>query len=179
MSNRQLMNCIAALFLLVGMHCAQAQVVYTATLSGASEVPPTSTTGTGTVTVTYSPATSTMIVSTTFSGLVGTTTAAHIHCCTTSAGAGTAAVATQVPSFAGFPLGVNAGTYATTFDMTLATSYNPSFVTASGSVAAALTRLLQGMGNGTAYFNIHTIPFPGGEIRGNLLEPPLFRNGFE
>lgn len=179
MFNRQLMICVGALLLLAGVHCAHAQVVYTTTLSGAAEVPPTSATGTGTVTVTYSPATSTMIVSTTFSGLVGTTTAAHIHCCTTTAGAGTAAIATQVPSFAGFPLGVNAGTYANTFDMTLSSSYNASFVTASGSVAAALNRLLQGMGNGTAYFDLHTIPFPGGEIRGNLLEPPLFRNGFE
>lgn len=179
MSNRRFITGIAAVSLLAGMHCAHAQVIYTTSLSGAAEVPPTTTTGTGSATVTYSPSTSTMIVSTTFSGLVGMTTSAHIHCCTTIAGVGNAAIATQTPSFAGFPLGVNAGTYASTFDMTLASSYNPSFVTASGSVAAALNRLLQGMGNGTAYFDIHSIPFPGGEIRGNLLEPPLFRDGFE
>lgn len=120
-----------------------------------------------------------MLVSASFTGLGGTSSASHIHCCTTAAGTGSAGVATQLPSFSGFPLGVNSGTYANTFDMTLASNYSAAFVTASGSVALALDRLLKGMGNGTAYFNIHSIWFPGGEIRGNLFEPGIFRSGFD
>ncbi|WP_348060317.1 CHRD domain-containing protein [Dokdonella sp.] len=173
------MSSIAALCLLACTSRADAQVIYTAILSGAAEVPPNSTTGTGSATITYFPETSMMIVSMNFTGLASGTTSAHIHCCTMNAGAENTAVATGVPSFAGFPAGVTAGTYANTFDMSLASNYNPSFVTSSGSVAAALGRLLEGMGNGTAYIDIHTIPFPGGEIRGNLVEQPIFRSGFE
>lgn len=179
MSNRRFMYGMAALCLLAGTPRAFAQAVYTATLSGSAEIPPASTAGTGSATLTYFPDTSSMIVSTNFAGLASGTTVAHIHCCTTIAGAENAGVATQVPSFAGFPAGVSAGTYANTFDMSLASSYNPSFVTASGSVAAALNRLLQGMGNGMAYIDIHSVAFPGGEIRGNLVEQAVFRSGFE
>lgn len=179
MSNRRFMYGIAALWLLAGTPPTFAQVVYTATLSGAAEIPPTSTTGTGSATLTYFPDTSMMIISTNFAGLTIGTTAAHIHCCTMIPSADNAGIATQVPSFAGFPTGVSAGTYANTFDMSLPNSYNPSFVSSSGSLAAALDRLLQGMGNGTAYIDIHSIPFPGGEIRGNLVEQAVFRNGFE
>jgi hypothetical protein len=41
-------------------------------------------------------------------------------------------VATTLPTFAGFPLGVTSGTYINTLDLTLASSYNPAFVTANG-----------------------------------------------
>lgn len=172
-------NFIVAMCIVAFTPCALAQVVYTASLSGAAEIPPNASTAIGTATITYSPGASTMIVSTSFSGLTGTTSVAHIHCCTPVAGTSNAGVATQTPTFAGFPAGVSAGTYANTFDMTVASSYNASFVTASGSVEQALVRLLEGMGNGTAYFNIHSTVFPGGEIRGNLVEQAIFRNGFD
>ena len=120
-----------------------------------------------------------MTVSTSFLGLSAPLTAAHIHCCTIGVGTTNAGVASQTPSFPGFPAGVSAGTYEQTFDMTLASSFNAAFVSASGSVAAALQRLLDGMGNGTAYFNIHSAAFPGGEVRGNLVEQGIFRNGFD
>lgn len=170
---------MAAICLLSVTPYAFAQVVYTATLSGAAEIPPNASTATGTATVTYSPATSSMVVSTSFSGVISTTTVAHIHCCTLVAGTTNAGVATQTPSFAGFPGGVSAAMYTNTFDMTLASSYNASFVTASGGLPQALDRLLAGMGNGTAYFNLHSVAFAGGEIRGNLIEQAVFRNGFE
>ena len=63
-----------------------------------------------------------------FSGLVGTTTAPHIHCCTASPLSGNAGVATLTPTFTGFPLGVTSGTY----HLTLSPSWNPAFVTAHG-----------------------------------------------
>ncbi len=110
-----------------------------------------------------------MRVQASFSGLLGNTTASHIHAATTVPGAGTAGVATQTPSFSGFPLGVTAGSMDTTFDMTLASSYNPAYVTANGGTpASAFTALRAAIANGQAYLNIHTASFPGGEIRGFL-----------
>lgn len=152
-----------------------AQVVYTTTLSGVAAVPPNASTAVGAATITYVPATSMMTVSMSFSGLSGIATAAHIHCCTST----TTNVAVATPSFTGFPTGATSGTYQHTFDMTLASSFNPGFVTASGGVTAARQRLLDGMGNRTAYFDIHTAPLPGGELRGNLAEQCIFCNGFD
>jgi hypothetical protein len=112
----------------------------------------------------------TLTISINFSGLLSPTTAAHIHCCIVPF-AGTAGVATQVPSASGFPLGVTFGTYLNTFDTGLSSTYNPAFVTAHGGTAAsAEADLAAGIASGQAYLNIHTGLFPSGEIRG-FLEP--------
>jgi hypothetical protein len=59
------------------------------------------------------------------------------------------------------------------FDMTLASSYNPAFITASGGTPdLAFAALLGGMNDGKTYVNIHTGAFPGGEIRGFLQPVP-------
>ncbi len=52
---------------------------FKADLKGASEVPPTTSTGTGTATVTYDASTKTVTWQGSFSGLSGPATAAHIH----------------------------------------------------------------------------------------------------
>src|SRR5262249_34733217 len=123
--------------------------------------------GTGTTKVTWNTVTNEMTIDITFSGLTTSTTAAHIHCCVKPPG--NTGVATTVPSFPGFPLGVTAGTYARTFDMTSASSFNPAFVTNHGGTAgSAAAALLSGLEAGQAYLNIHTTMFPGGEIRGFL-----------
>jgi hypothetical protein len=146
-------------------------VVLTTTLIGSNEVPPTPSAGLGTATVTVDAATHMLTVSITFSGLTGLTTAAHIHCCT-GPGAN-AMVATAVPTFPGFPLGVTSGTYLQTFDLTLASSYNPAFITAhGGSVAQAEADFIAALLGGQTYFNVHTNIFPGGEIRGQLQPIP-------
>jgi hypothetical protein len=76
-------------------------------------------------------------------------------------------VATPVPSFPGFPLGVQAGSYDQTFDMTSAASYNPAFVTANGgTVGSAMNVFFAGLDAGKMYLNIHTTNTQGGEIRG-------------
>jgi hypothetical protein len=142
-------------------------LVFTAQLGGSSQNPPVASSGTGTTTVTWNTATNEMTVDVTFSGLTTGTTASHIHCCVASPG--NAGVATAVPTFPGFPLGVTAGTYSHTFDMTNAASYNPAFVTANGGTTeSAEHALLVGLLAGQAYLNIHTTMFPGGEIRGFL-----------
>lgn len=149
-------------------------MTFSAVLNGASEQPPNASPGAGFATVIFDIDAHTMRVSANFSGLVGTTTAAHIHCCTALAGAGTAGVATTTPNFPGFPLGVSSGAYDNLFDMTLASSYNPSFVNnlGGGNIATAEAILLQSMLDGKTYFNIHTSAFPGGEIRGFLQQVP-------
>jgi hypothetical protein len=146
-------------------------VTFTAVLDGVSDLPASGSPGTGLATVIFDIAAHTMDVDVSFSGLVGNTTASHIHCCTAVPNDGLVGVATTVPTFPGFPLGVTSGTYDHLFDMTLAASYNPAFVTAHGGTAAtAEAALFAGLLDDKAYFNIHTSQFPGGEIRGFLVQ---------
>lgn len=143
---------------------------YTAVLSGASEVPPNASPGTGSALVDIDNVLHTMTMSVVFSGLLGNTTASHIHAATAVAFTGTAGVATTTPTFAGFPLGVTSGTYNVVLNLLVASSYNPSYVTAhGGSPATAEVDLLQAIADGKAYLNIHSTQFGGGEIRGFLV----------
>lgn len=147
-----------------------APVVYSAALSGAAEAPPVNSPGTGTTTVAFDPVAHTLSVDVEFSGLVGTTTFAHIHCCTVDPFEATAGVATQVPTFIGFPAGVTAGSYSQTFDLTDADSWNPAFLTANGGTPAGAEAALGfGLASGRAYLNVHSTFAPGGEIRGFLV----------
>ena len=97
-------------------------VSFTATLSGANEFPANASPGIGSVQVVFDIVAHTMEIHATFSGLLGTTTAAHIHCCTATpfAFSETAGVATQTPSFVGFPLGVTSGVFNNVLDTSLA-----------------------------------------------------------
>lgn len=150
-----------------------AVVVYGGTLTGPLESPPNASPGIGSATVSIDQAAHQLSLFVTFSGLAGTTTASHIHAPTAVPLTGTAGVATQVPTFIGFPLGVTSGTYSQTFDTSLASFYNPAFVTLNGgSVAASETALFSAIGSGQAYLNIHTSAFPGGEIRAFLVAVP-------
>jgi hypothetical protein len=145
---------------------------FTANLTQANEVPPTGSPATGSATVILDPAANTLSVHVTFSGLTSNTIMAHIHCCLASLflPGVNVGVATTVPAFPGFPLGVTSGTYDHVLDLTSASSYNPAFVTMEGgSVAQAEAALVNGIQNGETYLNIHTTNFPGGEIRGFLV----------
>jgi hypothetical protein len=162
----------AALALAATMLPASAhEVFYAAPLLGSSEVPAAATTGSGTGFITVDLDLLTMRVQATFSNLIGNTTASHIHCCV--APGSNVGVATQTPTFAGFPLGVTSGTYDATFNMALASSYNAAFITNNGgTVGSAFNALLAGLDGGKAYLNIHTSAFGGGEIRGLLVPVP-------
>jgi hypothetical protein len=127
---------------------------------------------TGSASAVYDDVLHTLSVSANFNGLIGTTTASHIHAPTAVPLTGNAGVATQVPSFSGFPLGVQSGTYANTFDLTLSSSWNPSFITANGgTTATAEAAFANFLANGRAYFNIHTSSYGSGEIRAWLVVP--------
>lgn len=160
--------CLALLFAPAHAH----QAVYTALLTGPAENPPNASPGSGFVRVTVDFDLITMRIESSFSGLTGTTTASHIHCCIDAPG--NVGVAVVTPSLPGFPLGVTAGVYDQSFDMTLASSYAASFITnfGGGTVAGAFNALVAGFDNGRAYFNIHSSSFPGGEIRGFLAPVP-------
>lgn len=163
----------AAALLSVALSTAEAApITYTATLSPLAENPPVAgSSGTGTATVTLDTAAHSLRVQATFSGLTGLTTAAHIHCCTPPTG--NAPVATQVPFFVGFPLGVTSGSYDMLFDTTMTSSWNPTFITNNGGTPlTAEAALASALAAGLAYFNIHTTFAPGGEIRGNLAVVP-------
>ena len=147
--------------------------VYDAFLSGPNESPPNASPGTGFAEVTINLTLNTLRVVVSFSGLTGTTTASHIHAATPTPGAGTAGVATQTPTFTGFPLGVTAGAYDHTFDMTMDSTWNPAYESANGGTAAsAEAAFVAAVAAGEAYLNIHTSTFGGGEIRGFLLPVP-------
>src|SRR6185503_329116 len=88
--------------------------ITTAILNGASESPANGSPGTGFATVTYDSVAHTLELDVTFSGLLGMTTASHIHAPTAVPFTGTASVATTSPTFAGFPLGVTSGSYQNT-----------------------------------------------------------------
>jgi PKD-like domain/Ig-like domain CHU_C associated/CHRD domain/Secretion system C-terminal sorting domain len=138
---------------------------YTFNMNGANVAVPNSSTGTGSITVVINTSANTMRIFGSFSGLTGNSTSAHIHAITPSPNTGASGIAT--PSFlASFPLGVLAGTYDNTFDMTLSSSYSPAFITAnSGTIAGAFLALQTALAQSKAYFDIHTSAFAAGEIR--------------
>ncbi|MDX1655390.1 MAG: CHRD domain-containing protein [Candidatus Competibacteraceae bacterium] len=160
---------MVAVATLAMMTSAQAiPIAYTASLDGASEAPPNTSPGSGTSRVVIDTTANTLRVTFEFTDLIGDTTAAHIHGPTATPGAGTAGVITALPFFPGFPTGVTSGSYDMTFDTTANATFSPNFISTVGSVAAAEAALADSLAAGTAYLNIHTGAFPGGEIRGFL-----------
>ena len=138
---------IAALALGLGMASrANAQVVaWDVPLDGAQAVPPTGSPGTGFCKVTLDKATGAVTVDGTFSGLTTPAIAAHIHL----APAG-------VPGPVIIPLTATAATAGT--------------ITGGGNIGANQAAM-QAAGT---YINLHSVAFPGGEIRGQIdtLQPP-------
>jgi hypothetical protein len=130
MNKRVALTVLAAGMVAALVLCAPAHAVvrtYSLTMNGPSEFPANASPGTGTGTMVYDDVAHTIAYSVNFSGLTGNTTAAHVHAPTAISGVGTPAqasaamganVATMVPSFAGFPLGVTSGSFNNTFDLT-------------------------------------------------------------
>jgi hypothetical protein len=151
---------------------------YSLSFCGPCEFPANTSPGTGSGTITYDDVAHTLAMNVNFSGLTGNTTAAHIHAPTTISGtfptntpaqnsaAMNANVATQLPSFVGFPLGVTSGSFSNTLDLTQSSSWNPAYISANGGTpAGAEAAFAATLSQGRAYFNIHTSQFTGGEIR--------------
>lgn len=144
---------------------ARASIIFSATLTGATE--PNSSPATGFAIVTLQDDLTTIdVTSMAWSDLTAPATAAHIHCC-----APPGVAAPVVLPFFRFPA-LATGTYSNRF-------YIPMELTGGISYQAFLT----GLNSGLAYVNIHDVNFPGGEIRGQLLtatpipEPATFGLG--
>ncbi len=170
---------LSILFLVLAIGIAPlvaAPISFYGNLSGPNESPANASPGTGTAVVTIDSLTHTLTLNVSFFGLLGTTTASHIHVINGPGDANTAdtlgPVATTTPTFVGFPTGVTSGTFFTALDTTLAGSFNPTFVTNAGSVALAEGALFTAIIEGRAYLNIHTNLFPAGEIRSFLVPTP-------
>ena len=163
------------LMFLVSVACFAVPIVYQAALRGSNEFPSNASPGTGLATVTIDTDDHLLRVEVTFQDLLAGTTASHIHCCVLPSAANpNAGVATQTPTFTGFPLGVTSGSYDHSFDTLMLSTYNMPFVTANGGTpAGAEAALAAGLANGMAYLNIHTTQFPAGEIRGFFAVPEL------
>lgn len=147
-------------------------ITFTIDLTGTAEVPPNSSPGSGSARVTIDPDDNTLALVGHFENLVGTTTAMHFHCCTAVPFRGTAGVATRVPSFTAFPLGVRDGTFDFVVDLLAPGELRTGFVTAIGGTPQdAVDALFAGLLEGRAYLNIHTTFRPAGEIRGFIAEP--------
>ena len=169
---RLIVPVLLAFALIVGARAYGQPISYFAFMDGPSEAPPNASPGTGFAQLDIDTTAHTMRVRASFQDLIGTTTAAHVHTPTATPGVGTASVATQVPSFSGFPLGVTSGNMDTTFDTSQASTWNPSYITANGGTPlGAEAAFAQQLSEGRAYFNIHSTQFPGGEIRGFLAIP--------
>ena len=136
-----LLGAIAALSL-ASTASALGSHTYAVSMTGAEEVPPVVTGGTGTAIVTLDDVTGNVTVSGNFTGLTSNATAAHIH--------GPAAP------------GANAGILITLSE----TGGTSGAVTGSGMLSPAnVTNML----NGLMYVNIHTSINPTGEIRGQIV----------
>lgn len=113
------------------------------TYSGAQEVPPNASPGTGTIIGAYNSITNTIFYTINFSALMANTIAAHFH-----AAALPGVNASVIIAHVGFPTGVTAGIFS------------KSDVFTDGQEANLLA--------GLVYSNIHSSLFPGGEIRAQI-----------
>jgi hypothetical protein len=131
-------------------------------------------TGSGTARLIYDDVALTLTFDIDWTGLSGVTTVAHIHCCTVAPGTGTVGVAVTPGTLPGFPVGVSAGSYDAVVDLDEEASFTAGFrnTFGGGTADGARAALLAGMTDGTAYFNVHSTAFPGGEIRGFLQQVP-------
>ena len=179
-SIRPCLLALASVLILPAPAAHAAPMTFFANLSGANENPSNASQGTGLATIVLDPMALTLTVSANFSGLGSNSTMAHIHCCAAAPLDNTnIGVATRLPAFPGFPLGMTFGMYGPmTFDLTQFSStnpgiWNPAFVAAQGGLANAEAQLIAGIETQRTYFNIHTMNFGGGEIRGFVVPGPI------
>ena len=139
---------IAFSFIGVGLPGADALAApqsFTVALTGAQQVPPVQTPGTGTADLTYDPATRVITWSITYSGLSGPATMAHFH---GPAGPGKNAGVLVWLTKRGAPVS--------------------SPITGQAKLTPAEAQELTA---GQLYINVHTQAHPAGEIRGQVVPP--------
>ncbi|TVO68487.1 CHRD domain-containing protein [Denitromonas ohlonensis] len=161
---RFVFRCVALLSLCLGTAWAD-PVYYTANLAGSNEAPANLSPAMGVITLGYDATTNDLSVDLSFAALTGATIAAHLHCC--AAPGVNAGVAVGLTGFVG---GVTGATYSGLFDLTDSSVFAPGFFSGpgGGTVSGSEAALVAALAAGQVYINVHTLTFPGGEIRGNL-----------
>jgi hypothetical protein len=146
---------LATAFMLVACPPASSVTTFKATLNGASQVPPVTTSATGTVTASLNG--SILTLTGTYSGLSGVPLQAHIHG-PTSASVQNAPVLCNLYTTDGVP-GVGSG------------SISSSGASTTPCSAFALTAdQITALNAGNLYVNLHTDANKNGEIRGALIK---------
>ena len=134
-------------------------VTFKANLSGPTEVPANTTTGTGTFTATLDTSTNVFTYDVTFSGLSSAVTLGHIHGPASSTATASPTINFATLAGATFTTGATSGTAHGSTTLVAAT---PITATINGD---SLKKLLFA---GLTYANIHTANNGGGEIRGQI-----------
>jgi len=133
--------------------------LFSADLSGENEVPPINTAGSATFHMDIG---STITFSLTFSGLSAAPAVAHLHFAPTKVNGG---VTIFLCGGGGQPACPAAASGTITGTITAANVVGP---TTQGIAPGDLDSALEAVRAGLAYANMHTVNFPGGEIRGQV-----------
>ena len=140
----KILSSVVALCALITLPLHAANYTTDILLEGLQEVPPNASPGTGTASVTFDDLTGLLSINGgLFSGLLGTTVAAHVH------GYSGPGVSAPVIIPLTSDLGVTAGSF-------------------SGSGLVPLANVPDVLA-GLTYVNVHSTVFPGGEIRGQIV----------
>lgn len=131
--------CAVSAVLLTGSTSFAESMSVKADLQASSEVPPTTSKGTGALTGTYDTATKVLTWSVTYSGLTGPATAAHFH--------------------APAEKGKNAG---------VEIPIKGALASPITGTATLTDEQAKNLTDGMTYFNIHTAANKGGEVRGQV-----------
>lgn len=147
---KRLLTILAAIALLAAVPAVAvaAEEMFGATLGGDKEVPPVTTTASGSATVTISDDGSSITYSVTYSGLSGDLAASHIHLGASGTNGGIL-----------FPLAHGPSPFSGTL--------TSADLTATGDVST-YEQALAAIRAGNTYVNLHTAANAGGEIRGQL-----------
>jgi hypothetical protein len=137
--------------------CTANTLSFFANMDGAQETPPVNNTATGLALFQVAPDLSSVTLNLTTTGLnLSQVLVAHIH----SPGALGQAASVRLFFFGGAAGGVQ-GQFTNPYNITVATQNTVP-------VAGQFASVYQDMLNGVAYFNVHTVQNPGGEIRGQI-----------
>ena len=136
-------------------------VSFKATMTGPSEVPANTTTGSGTFTATLDTSTNIFTYDLTFTGLTSNVTLGHIHGPATTAQAVGTTVDFKTLAGATFDVGLTAGK-----------GHGVVLLSAANFITTAINgdSLKKLLFAGLTYANIHTVNNGGGEIRGQIIK---------
>jgi hypothetical protein len=150
----------------VSATAARTQVMFPikAAINGYQEVPPISTTGSGTFTATVDTGAQTIAYTLSYSGLSSPVSFAHIHFGQTSVNGGIVAFLCGGGGKPACP--ATSGSISGTI-----TAADITAVATQGIAAGEFGEVVAAIGRRATYVNVHTANFPSGEMRGQVARP--------